>query len=515
MRLKQTLDSFAGPLRNSRRLSSPQTQFSALTVQSTNPIVLDPLPATAAELVSTEQINTTPTSYSTRGPEFSGGTTSRPTLSGTYDGSNGTDTLTFSVVASGVLGLQRDLEVRDSQGGLIDSFNLPTFSQAATFSLSNGLSLDLTAGSFEVGDSFDVTVYDSVGETPRLDNPFNGTRDNSPWLQSGFTVTDGQFELNGVIISVSASDSINSVLGRINSSAAGVTASFDGATERIQLTQQTTGSAPTISFGVDTSGFLVATKLDGAVVVDGTDSVSGDQRALDQVSMFSSVQSGALSINDSSIAFDVQNDSLAQIIDRINLSDAGAEAALDTSPRFSIRSANPLQALVIGSDATGLLNALQISDGIYAPVERTSSQSRSAGPRPKQIRTFASDLRELADRINRLYADVAEGGYEGAYAEKLRSAIEQAVGITSDRRSIRVADGIRIDFGSGGKQVVQLGQRDRLQRSIKKNVGDINAVFFGSGNSGLIAKLDRIASGAISELNSLLSQPGGIVNQRA
>ena len=60
--------------------------------------------ATPTTLQSTEEVNASTTSYSTDPPEWTGASTAQPTISGEYDGSNGTDTLTFKVKKGGTAG---------------------------------------------------------------------------------------------------------------------------------------------------------------------------------------------------------------------------------------------------------------------------------------------------------------------------------------------------------------------------------------------------------------------------
>jgi flagellar hook-associated protein 2 len=72
---------------------------------------------------------------------------------------------------------------------------------------------------------------------------------------------DGQFMINGVAIDFNAStDTINSVLQKINDSAAGVTATFDASSNQFQLTSTTTGDVG-ISMQDVTGNFLAATGL--------------------------------------------------------------------------------------------------------------------------------------------------------------------------------------------------------------------------------------------------------------
>ncbi len=71
---------------------------------------------------------------------------------------------------------------------------------------------------------------------------------------------NGAFTINGVTISYSATDSITSVLGKINASSAGVTATYDPLSDKITLQSTKTGST-TISLQDAQGNFLAATGL--------------------------------------------------------------------------------------------------------------------------------------------------------------------------------------------------------------------------------------------------------------
>jgi flagellar hook-associated protein 2 len=92
----------------------------------------------------------------------------------------------------------------------------------------------------------------------------------------GTTISDGgsgegSFTINGVSISFSAtSDNLTSVINRINSSAAGVTATYDSANNRLSLTNNNTGDLG-ISLQDNTGNFLAATGLTGGALTTGSD----------------------------------------------------------------------------------------------------------------------------------------------------------------------------------------------------------------------------------------------------
>ena len=79
-------------------------------------------------------------------------------------------------------------------------------------------------------------------------------------LQTAVTAGGGTFTINGVQISYTDSDSISSIMTRINSSAAGVTASYDSVADQLKLTAIQNGSQA-ISLADNTGNFLGATRV--------------------------------------------------------------------------------------------------------------------------------------------------------------------------------------------------------------------------------------------------------------
>jgi flagellar hook-associated protein 2 len=106
---------------------------------------------------------------------------------------------------------------------------------------------------------------------------------------------DGEFLINGVAINFNAStDTINSVLQKINDSAAGVTATFDAANNQFQLTSTTTGDVGITMQDVN-GNFLAATGLSAGSLQRGTNlqySVNGGGTLTSQSNTIDSSSSG-------------------------------------------------------------------------------------------------------------------------------------------------------------------------------------------------------------------------------
>ncbi len=222
--------------------------------------------ATYTTLRSTEQVNARPTSFSSRSPSLGPSSTTQPYIAGTYFGTQGDDTLTFTLLDSGTIGSggPKRVEVTDGSSNVIDTLDFNGVAADTPLTLSNGLTLAFGAGDLSAGESFAVDVFASTRSAVDPDNAFDGSGDSSPIFEAGLSVVAGSFDVNGITINVAANDTINSVLAKIDASAAGVTAAFDTTREEVVLTQTTEGAANDIVLANDTSGFLAATKLDTA-----------------------------------------------------------------------------------------------------------------------------------------------------------------------------------------------------------------------------------------------------------
>ena len=278
--------------------------------------------------VDEESMSSSPTE-----PEWTGGTPDLVTLGGVYDGSNGSGPLTFYATRGGTHGVDDlQLKVYDADNNEIDKIDIKdNHAIDREYTLSNGITLQLGEGNLVKETTFSVEVFDSVGSAVDPDKPLNGVRNDDPNLEHGLSVADGSFQINGVEIAVQADDTINSVLERISQSDAGVTATFDAATEKVLLTQNTVGSAHDIVLGNDTSGFLAAVKLENAVAIPGKDPET--EMPLAEVARFSSVQSGSISVNGITVAIDVETDSLNDVLDRISNSGADVLATFNGDSR--------------------------------------------------------------------------------------------------------------------------------------------------------------------------------------
>ena len=537
MRMRKALEALMTMTNESEEIQ----RVSPASASSVASLGLD-MTETSTTAQSTEEVNTTPTSYSTHGPEFTGSSTAQATISGEYDGSNGTDTLTYNVSMGGTHGTDKlKLMVVDSNNIAIDTINVNKNDAIdKQYSLSNGLVFTLGEGDLQVGSSFALNVFDSTGTAVDPDNPFNGSRLNDPNLEEGLSVTGGSFSINGTAIDVGASDSINTVLDRINQSDAGVTAAFDAAVEKVMLTQKTAGSAHGINLADDTSGFLAAVKLDPALPAIGEDPET--EKPLAEVESFSSVQSGNIIVNSLSISIDVNTDSLSDVLDRISDSSADVSATFNSSSqRVNLNSEDPDSQMTLASGGTNFFAALGIADGTYnsendliragdievvdgsnliaeyVKTYRTynSAQNVEAQPAKTIDAEMAGTLVHImAKSMNALFDDSAFSSPPTAKTEEIRNNVRSAISASfnSDGPQFKTDFGIHFNFQKTEKGVFNFSQADRRQfeTALANPEGEsaVRNALLGKEPGGLLQNLHAALTTGVPELASEVGTTG-------
>lgn len=74
----------------------------------------------------------------------------------------------------------------------------------------------------------------------------------------------GSFTINGQQISYSGSDTLNTIISKVNSSAAGVVMSYDEISDKVVFTSKQMGSSAKVEVGSDIGGLLASLKIDTA-----------------------------------------------------------------------------------------------------------------------------------------------------------------------------------------------------------------------------------------------------------
>ena len=477
--------------------------------RSSSALGLD-LTHTAAALNSTEEINASPMSFTPFGPDWNDGSTALITLGGEYQGDEGSDVLTFEVRRDGTHGVDNlRIRVEDSQGNRLTNLNIrANHDEDRQYDIGNGIFLTLGPGDLVDRDTATIQVFDNVGEVVNPGNPLGGIRNSNPNLQFGTTpIVDGAFQLNGESINVSTADTINDIISRINQSAAGVTASFNTGSERIDFVQNTLGSAPAIDLQNDTSNLLDALKLSGALVTPGID--PENEKTLDSVAALSSVQSGDIIINGNLISIDPASDSLDSVLDSINNSGANVVASFDpVSQQVLIEAQDAASELTIDSNGTGFFAALNIVEGRVDPeaVSRGLTRARSYA--------IADAAAAVFSELSTLFRDSTFAGRD-VNASQFRGPLESALRATLGDELTTSLFGLVFDGSSGARRRGAFAAIDRqsLTQNLQLRGDAVKDVLTNSdGTAGLVPDLLRATQQALSGVNQALGLSGTFVD---
>ncbi len=230
---------------------------------------------------------------------------------------------------------------KDFQLGLkFKDFQAPSSNESVLKATATGSSP--TQGSFQIAVT-QLATASVARSSSRLGAPINpAVALNTSGIST--QVTSGTFTINGVQFNVNpATTSLNTLIGQINGSAAGVTAAYNAGTDTISFTNTTPGNTAIINFGAtgDTSNLLSVLGTPGAVQlagVGGSTTVTGNRilgavvtsNVLNTVAFASgAVTAGNFRVNGVTITVDPTVDTLGDVLSRINASGAGVTASVD------------------------------------------------------------------------------------------------------------------------------------------------------------------------------------------
>lgn len=334
------------------------------------------------------------------------------------------------------------------------------------------------------------------------------------------SVTAGSFRVNGVAISVAPeSDTIDSILKRINHSSAGVTASYDRSADGIVLTPRVPGA--TLVLDQDTSGFLAAAKHEEGAWGTIANADAAFDGTLDMAPHFDagkSVGAGSFTIN--GVRIDVKaNDSIRSVLAKITESHAGAIATYDdVNQRVSLRAKTVgASNLVLGADTSGFLAATKLDQATFTlgkarGVGALDAVLSSALPTVKSGKLTVNGHEIMVDRE----ADSARSvlarldaltGVRASIDAKLRATIGGEAGgddlDIADETGLFAALGLRtgrIESGDDIFSTVMEGGRDVLADPTEA-AHVITSALLGLSDvlGGPMTGLDRVVTQTVSE----------------
>ena len=383
-------------------------------------------------------------------------------------------------------------------------------------------------------------------------------------------ITAGEFTVNGARITVALTDSLQDIFNQISTKTGGtVTASYDPASDKTRLSSSTEivlGSAN------DTSNFLRSLQLYN----NGTNEVLGP-KALGVVSVSAAIANanlreavtstdatgnGSFSVNGTTIAYNVNSDSVQNVLSRINASDAGVTASYDrVNDRFTLTnkttgdvgisiSESPgglLGALGLGNSAslvrgkdaqfninggstlTSASNTLDDSShgiaGLSVAVTSETTESvtvggDNAGARTK-IEEFIAKYNAVQALIDqqtkssttsdgKVTASLLAGNREVSdIAKQLRNKIFSAVPGLSG--SIQRLESIGIDFKSSSS-ILEIKDSGKLDAALRDHGNDVQTLFSDTSN-GLSKRLNSFITQITGTTGTLTTQTASIAKQ--
>jgi flagellar hook-associated protein 2 len=330
------------------------------------------------------------------------------------DGSTLRSTLGFSSALSPTLSTSTKItkyQIADTADNLRDkmSSSISGIVPGATLTMTGSL----TTGTFVFAQDASLKVSAATYSKYISDTATSGTLDTTTkgLGSAGFSVSantglNGTFTINGVGITIEdyTKISVNDLLGIINSSGAGVTATYDSTSKQFMLESNTAG-AKSITLGDygDTSSMLKLLKFDATSNTTynvGTTSGSiSTTTKLTGAGLTTYPYSGTFTINGVSIYVDTGVDTMETLIEKVNKSGAGVTMSYDSSAdKVKIKS-NSINPITVGSptDTSTVLVAFNLTDD--STVERTIGEEGSRAVFSVDGTTYIRDTNVVDDVI--------------------------------------------------------------------------------------------------------------------
>lgn len=260
-------------------------------------------------------------------------------------------------------------------------------------------------------------------------------------------VTAGTFSINGIEITVDpSSDTLVDVIGYINSSDAGVTASYDAASDGIRFVSDRLGSR-TIGFGGagDTSNFLSVMNLDTATQTAGSDAqftINGgpvQTRNTNEVSdAISGVTFNMLSVGTGTVTVDSDDDavveSVQEFVDEFNASLSQLQSLTASSGTLSNDSSIRSIANFLQSNIFDMISGFGDYQSLVDIGITTGEDFDSSATMQLQLdeEAFREALREDSTNVERLFHNEDGTGIADVYYEYLEEATK-ATGFLNTR----------------------------------------------------------------------------------
>lgn len=365
---------------------------------------------------------------------------------------------------------------------------------------------------------------------------------------------DGQtFTINGTQITLSSSDTLDDVINKINSSSAGVTASYDATTGDMSLSSNS--SSPIIlGSAADTSDFLQQAELFNNGTTSVTSSIGlgriNPDADLTTAGLRTPVTPGTFTINGVTINY-TAGASLNDLISNINSSSAGVTATYDTYDDQLVLSSNQRgpQSITVADGTGNLATALRLgsSDSQLSVGKPTLFSVNGGAVRQSDTNiltssqlgisgvnftatatgdtelTVAPDVDTIANAINAFvsayntaqgtiaadtYVNPSDPTQDGVLATdsnltflapQLRQITNAAINNTG---VVRMLSDLGVDSDANDNNLTDVDV-STLQTALTNNLSDVKALF-NDPTSGLTTTLQSVLDGYNDSLNGVI-----------
>lgn len=324
-------------------------------------------------------------------------------------------------------------------------------------------------------------------------------------LRTGTPVTAGSFSVNGTKINVLLTDSLQDVFDKISTATGGdVTAGYDPETDAVTLTS---ASASRITLGAanDTSNFLRVFKL----AHNGTDTVSSagalgalrttaklaDAGLREALGNVDEAGNGAFTVNGVEIRYNVNTDTLAGVLKRLNGAGAGVTASYDGLNDRVVLTNNQTGdiGLNFSEDGPGLLAALGLTAGATTSAGRNALFSLNDGP---TLTNPGNELDAAAHGVAGLTLNVNSEGTQtitvSADTEGMRAKIDAFVTAYNQVQQF-IEDRTKVTSANGKVTAAVLS----ANREVQAWARELRTLAFStfSGVSGSVTSLEKLGLG--------------------
>ncbi|WP_221029984.1 flagellar filament capping protein FliD [Actomonas aquatica] len=332
-------------------------------------------------------------------------------------------------------------------------------------------------------------------------------------MPTATAVSAGTFTVNGAQVTIATTDSLQDVFDAISTATGGdVTAAYDNVTDTITLS-----SASEIVLGAanDTSNFLTVAKLanngtgtvtssNGLGTVD-TDAALVDARLKSAITAVDGSGNGSFSLNGVAIDYNVNDDSITDIIARINASDAGVTAAYDSAAdRMTLTNDRTGDiGLGLSESAGGLLGALGLTAAAGGSLQRgVNAEFTIDGG--STITSTSNTLTADVHGVTGLDLTVDSTGSQDisvkANTTEMKNAINEFITRFNAVQSY-IDDATRITTSSSGVSTSTLSSNREIQDWARQLRGYAFSEI--SGVSGSITRLEKLGIDFTSSTSSL------------